>query len=222
MRLTLIATVAAVALFCQPREAHASTITWQYNLSVHGTVVTGPFQEIAIPLGTRLTIQVTFDTTTPTTFCTGNSRVYLLGGNNAVTIDFLGYRYSASGGIEINGTGLGGCGAGFGSGVRLYFGGTAQQIDPSGTEIPWSPTPNGTLYLPGLPPSDWLGEAWPATLPPQGGTYSGGFFFGTSNTRLTIDSGSLQAVPEPTTGALVGIGALVVALRTKQRRSRAD
>jgi hypothetical protein len=209
---------ALASLLMLPRLAGASTITWQYNLLVHGTAVgLSPLQLITIPPGTPMIVTVSFDTNTPN-ICPGDTQsgIYLIGfGNsNRASVDLLGYQYSASGGIEFAGACVGPSTA-----VRLFVSGGVQ-TDPTGTLIQWLPAPAfGNLYLP-IPPSSWLGTAYPSALAPWSSPIGGGpNFIGSSQPNLVIESGDLRLVPEPSTWLLLSTGLAVVARRrfTKRR-----
>src|SRR5262249_32602676 len=134
--------------------------------------------------------------------------------SNAAFVDFLGYRYAAGGGIEINAP-VGNCGFGgptiTNAGVRLFVGlGNAVQLGPGGTEISWSGQ-FGNLYLE-VPPPAWLGPAFPSGLPPQFAPFGGNNFLVNSSPALFIDSTSLRIVPEPATGVLLAIALVAAAI----------
>ncbi len=233
VRLVLLAAL-VVALF--PRATSASTITWEYDLLVHGTAIVpalnpGPIdindpstlpQQITIPQGTPMVVDITFDTDTPSV-CPGNTQsgTYLIGfGNsNAATVRLMGYQYSASGGIEINAP-VGSCEDNpvfNNGGIRLFVGGGGGvQTDPAGTLIEWFGI-YGNLFLV-IPPSGWLGAAYPAGLAPQPSRFGGenSFNFGGSP-GLVIESDDLRLLPEPGTWLLLGTG--VVGLAARRRRT---
>jgi hypothetical protein len=170
-----------------------------------------------------MVIDVSFNTTTANV-CGSDpvSGVYLIGPPtaNTATVNFLGYDYSATGGIEINSI-FGSC-DGSGIGLRLFVGGTAVQTDPAGTQIEWLGA-FGNLFLE-LPPSAVLGEAYPSGLPPHLVPFGGHNFVPGSSPELVIESTNLQVnpqpVPEPGTLASVACGALVAAVRRYRSRVR--
>jgi hypothetical protein len=204
-----------------PNRAACSTITWEYDLLVHGTAITYPsLQQLSVPIGTPMVIDVSFDTSTPND-CGLNptSALYPIGFNatNSATVSFLGYDYSAFGGLEIN-TILSTCLTGvtdfqFG-GLRLFVDGlSGVQVAPNATQIEWFGQ-FGNLFLE-LPPSAWLGSAYPSGLPPEPFPF-GGHNFLPGTPTLFIDSTELHAVPEPGTAVLIGVGALATAIRRKR------
>jgi len=123
-------------------RAASSPITWQYEMTVHGTAITaGPSpQLLTVPVGTPMTVDVAFDTATPS-LCGADpfSAVYPIGfgSSNSATVNFLGYNYPASGGIEINSI-VGSCNPAptfTQGGVRLFVGGSGVQVAPNATQI---------------------------------------------------------------------------------------
>jgi hypothetical protein len=220
----------ALVLVLAPHSAHASIVAWEYAMRVHGSAVaanplgfdpTDPstwYQEITIPHGTPMTVTVWFDTNTPSV-CPDNpnSGVYLIGiGNdNRARVQFLGYEYSAGGGIELFSF-LGACN-GPGIGLRLFVGGPVAQIAPDGIEISWASL-FGNMFLP-IPPSDWLGDAWPSGIPRRSTPFGGaGFIPGFNGPWLVTESFQMRAVPEPGTVALLGGGMFLVAILVRRRR----
>jgi len=213
-------------------RAASSPITWQYDMTVHGTALTpGPSpQLLTIPIGTPMIVDVTFDTTTPSQ-CGSDplSALYPIGlgsgAANSSTVNFLGYNYAAVGGIEININPLvpGGCNPTptftFG-GVRLFVNGfSGVQVAPNATQIQWVGQ-FGNLFL-AIPPSDVLADAYPSGLPPQPFPFGGNNFIPFSSPDLQIDSSQIQLVPEPATALLLGSGLAAAAIRRrKQSRQR--
>ena len=224
-------TIASVAV-SSPRAA-ATPVSWEYDLTVHGTAY-GTLEDfekstnpITIPNGTPLTVDVTFDTSSHNN-CGSNPLVadYNLGdlAGNPVDVHFLGYDYTARGHLEIDST-MSGCTApGLDTGLRLWVDDvdsvvpapTAESLDS--TLIAWFPLPDGDLFLE-APPSDWLGPAYPSGLSPQLSSCCGDLEYGITP-HLTIDSVDIRPIPEPTSATLIGLGALVGAIRQKQRALR--
>ena len=201
-------------------SASASTITWQYDILVHGSTILGnPFQPpppMDIPLGTPLTVRVTFDTDTPNLCGPGAAGFYPIGiGNsNSATVDFLGYRYRAAGAIE-NHVVFNSCTPYNGGGVRLFVGAPLEQLDPNGTQVQWLGS-IGNLFLPG-PPTAWLGAAWPDSLPAEAGQWGGiNATLAGSQPVLQFESIRLQAIPEPHTLFLFASGVVVI-VRLRRR-----
>jgi hypothetical protein len=151
-KFVLVAALAVAAALILVSPANASSITWRYDMLVHGTALTAstPVDVIAIPVGTPLTVYVSFETSS-TNFCP-NAPTTRGQYNVSGFVDFLGFRYVAAGGIEIN-SASGTCQLDV-DGVRLFVG-SGLQLDPGGTQIRWPLFPNGTMYLP-IPPSAFL------------------------------------------------------------------
>src|SRR5262249_13737772 len=84
------------------RAASSPIITWQYDMTVHGTALTAGSspQPLTVPVGTPMIVDVTFDTASPSG-C-GSDPLSAFYGINSSTVNFLGYNYAAAGGIEIN------------------------------------------------------------------------------------------------------------------------
>src|SRR5215471_1272930 len=119
---------AAIAFGVCTRPASASTITWEYDLRVHGNAFTPspglgvPGTPVVVPNGTPLTINLSFDSGTPNDCANPASQggVYLISGGNHANVDFLGFEYGGFGGIEVGN--LGPCGGnGVASGLRLFL-----------------------------------------------------------------------------------------------------
>jgi hypothetical protein len=168
-------------------------------------------------------VDVTFDTASPS-LCGSDplSAVYQigLGTSNSSTVNFLGYNYGAFGGIEINSI-VGSCNPTptfTNGGVRLFVGGNPTQVAPNGTQIQWFGQ-FGNLFL-AIPPSAFLGPAYPSGLPPQPFPFGGNNFIPGSSPNLQIDSFQLRAVPEPATALLVGSGVVVAAMRRRRSAQR--
>ncbi len=230
VRVTTLA-LAFVAMSAS-RAASSPIITWQYDMTVHGTALTaGPSpQLLTVPLGTPMIVDVTFDPTTPSQ-CGSDplSALYPIGlgsgAANSSTVNFLGYNYPATGGIEININLLtpGLCSPTptftFG-GVRLFVNGlSGVQVAPNATQIQWVGQ-FGNLFL-AIPPSDVLGGAYPSGLPPEPFPFGGNNFIPFSSPDLQIDSSQIRLVPEPATALLIGSGLAAAAIRRrKQSRQR--
>ena len=156
--------IAVASILLSPQRATATPISWEYELLVHGSAVSDG-SLVTVPDNTPLTIDVSIDPSSPA--CSDSySAVYLLSGS----ADFLGFQYSVGGGLEIN-AGVGGpcfggpsTGIAFG-GVRVFVGDGGVADGPNATQIEWGPAPFGNLFL-DIPPSDLLGSAYPAGLPP--------------------------------------------------------
>jgi hypothetical protein len=227
-RLLLVAFALGFLGILRPESATASTIRWEYDLLVDGTataclnpiggICTGGLQSITIPVGTPMVVDVSFNTDQPNQ-CGSDpyAGLYMIGG----TVDFLGYRYGVSGGLEINSSGFFGC-SGRPTfelgGVRLLSPFTGEQIAPNGTEIEWTGS-FGALFLE-IPPTSWLGNAWPVGLPAETSPFGGYSFTIGADPRLHIESTELLAVPEPSSMVLLGSGGLVASMRRRKSQRR--
>ena len=220
VRSVRILAVAVIVLGFLERPAFGSSIAWQYNLLVHGAVVGTPssgggLTTVNIPVGTPLTIDLVFDPATvngclnPAT----EGGVYLigLGNSNSATLNFLGYQYSAFGGIEVGVMGPCG-GTGLSSGLRLFVG-LGQLAASAGTLLQWSQIPGfGTLFIGGP------GATAPGLLPtslPGSPFFTGANIFSSPTAQLVVDSAQIQAVPEPASGLLVIVALGVLAAKAR-------
>jgi PEP-CTERM motif len=163
-------------------------------------------------------VDVAFDTASPSG-C-GSDPLSAFYGIDSSTVNFLGYNYAATGGIEININPI----QGFCSptptftfgGVRLFVNGlSGVQVAPNATQIQWLGQ-FGNLFL-AIPPSDFLGPAYPSGLPPEPFPFGGNNFIPFSSPALQIDSFQLHPVPEPATALLVGSGLAAAAIRRRNR-----
>jgi hypothetical protein len=210
-------------------RAASSPITWQYLMTV---LTVGPSpQLLTVPVGTPMIVDVTFDTASPSG-CGSDplSAIYGIGfgGANSSTVNFLGYNYAAGGGIEIN-TMFTFCSPTptfTNGGVRLFVGSGGVQVAPNATPIQWIPGGSlpccisGNLFL-WIPPSGWLGPAYPSGLPPAGAQGGIDFTLGGSSPALEFESTQIRLVPEPATALLLGSGLAAAAIRRrKQSRQR--
>jgi hypothetical protein len=211
-------------------QTFAAPIAWQYDLLIHGVAVVANDNPppaatlLTIPAGTPMTVTVFFDTDTPAVaggdeFC----GTYLIGGTNTnhATVDLLGYRYAATGGIEINSV-VGQCSPqsapppASSGGVRLFLG-AASPIDPDGTLVLWPASQFGQLFLL-IPPSAVLGAAFPSGLLPEPFPFGGHNFINTGPSQsLFIDATDLHLIPETPTVILTVVGLL--AAISRRRRS---
>ena len=213
--------------------ASATPINWEVTMLVHGTVVTPappgsppatPGTLVPVPVGTPLTIDLSFDSDTPNV-CGPNVPFgnYLLGDGRSgshVTLDFLGYSYDVGlVGVEV-GTPLGSCLLGFpstNSVYRFFLGSSGTQIDPDGILVQWSVDMFGSAIFFG-PPASTLGGL-PTVLPSDPFAF-GGFFRPSSTINLIGEFSSVRTVPEPTTATLTILGTMV-ALARRRLRTRA-
>ena len=216
----VIPLVVALALLSLAADrAAASTITWEYDLTVQGTATGVGDQPIVVPANTPMVIDVTFDTDSED-YCGSDpySAFYFI---SAATVNVLGYQYSVSqGGLEIN-TIVGECTENpvfTDGGVRLFVSDNgAVQTDPSGTEIDWPNGMYGILFLE-FPPSAWLGAAFPTGLAPEPSPFGGNNFINYPGTEdLTIDSTEISLVPEPATAALIASGVCLLLIRRQRQ-----
>jgi PEP-CTERM motif-containing protein len=223
--LVRVIAIALAVITVSASRAASSPITWQYDLTVHGTARTAdPFPELfTVPVGTPMIVDVTFDTATPSQ-CGSDplSAVYLIGiGNsNSSTVNFLGYNYGAFGGIEINSI-LGSCNPAptfTNGGVRLFVGSNPVQVAQNAMQIEWFGQ-FGNLFL-AIPPSALLGPAFPSGLPPEPFPFGGNNFIPGSSPDLQVDSFQLHPVPEPATALLVGSGIVAAAIRRRRSAQR--
>jgi hypothetical protein len=219
MRADIIGLGLALVLGCSTIAA-ASPISWQYTFLVHGTALdlTSPHPTVTIPNATQLTITINnFDTDTPSGCpASTTSGTYFI---PSITIQFMGVEYSAYGGIEIN-TVITTCvGVGGGStGLRLFLSPAPVHIDPGGTPVLWIPGAQGNWFL-SVPPSEWLGAAYPSGLAPNNGSGGGSYFAGPFDPQFVFESASGPTlVPEPSTWLLLGTG--VVALAARRRHTK--
>jgi hypothetical protein len=210
--------------------AVASTINWRIAMQAEGTVLgfpagSPPFditdpstyaKTIPVGPGTPMTVDLSFDSGTPNVCPPGRGGVYLIGGasGNTAVMHFMGYDYSAFGGIETGVFGPCGAPAVF-AGLRLFVSG-GSQVDASGTLVQFVPTPGFGNFFIDLPrPAD--GVSLPIQLPttpfPTGTEH-----FGDSN-QLRLSSAEIRPVPEPGTFGLIALGGLLVG--TRRRRSAA-
>lgn len=202
-----------IACFFVLSSADASPITWQFE----GTVENSGVAEI--PIGTPVLFDWTFDPALLIDSCAGaGGPPGIYNGQSATmhldtTVGMRSYQ-AAAGFLVSNGVSFFGCGL--------------PQPDMELRLHTWSGPnlPSAALFanpasggFPGLFWSDpSLGGKFPTSPPEQVFLSMGGLFLENSSGQPVGFSGSLQAVPEPATLALLGSGAGVAVWIVRRRR----
>lgn len=203
-------------------------ISWEYDLVVGGTLVTLPGDvPVIIPAGTPMTVDVTFDGSGSN--CGANPLVadYTIGApgdDNTADIDFLGFDYAGFGHLEVDST-MSACNpGGFDTGLRLWIDPTDPEHPPipigaDPTLIDWIDANDGSLFL-AIPTSAFLGSAYPSGLPPLLAPCCTEplLMSREPDNRLGVGIVDIRPIPEPGTATLLGLGALVGAIRRIRRR----
>jgi hypothetical protein len=180
---------------------------------------------VTVPSGTLLSIDLSFSSATPNG-CPNpalQGGFYAIGsGTNIASISLLGYRYPATGGIEVGNQGP--CGSnGVFSGLRLFVSGSGVPIAPGGTLVHWPPASSfGNMFIngPAAPAPGLLPILLPSNPFPigTGGTITP---FAT-NVQLVIESGQISTKPEPLADVWLGgavFGALVTRRLARRRKA---
>ena len=215
-RLTLV-TVSSL-LFLGVSRAEAETITWHWAGPVNGYVgcvpgmICGSTLDTVVPLGTPIDVFWSFNPEVPP-----NAQLPCLRGTSTASLQVLGRTYTSTGFVwdEAHGFGPGMCVPGYDFiEVVVPSWGSGGPALPDGW-IPFSP-----FFLPGLWWAGDLTSVQPTSIASQFPTfYKPGH---ASPQRFTAHlqavPADIQAVPEPATLTMFGLG--LAAIVSRRRRSR--